>query len=109
MNWTVLYLEEAEKDLSDLDNSVKARIKKSIEKVAQNPLPNTEGGYGKPLGNVSGTNLTGCNKIKLLGAGLRVVYKLERVDNLMKVIIISARADNEVYVEAEKRVLKHNL
>jgi mRNA interferase RelE/StbE len=109
MNWEVKYLDEAENDLSDLDNSVKARVKKSIEKVAQNPLPKSEGGYGKPLGNVGGTNLTGCNKVKLLGAGLRVVYKIERTDTVMKVIVISARADNDVYAEAQKRVAKYRL
>jgi len=35
---------------------------KGIFKVSQNPLPNTEGGYGKPLGNHSGVNLTACLK-----------------------------------------------
>ncbi|MCL1832774.1 MAG: type II toxin-antitoxin system RelE/ParE family toxin [Oscillospiraceae bacterium] len=109
MKWKLLYLNEVTNDLSNLDNSVKSRVRKSIEKVAQNPLPKSEGGYGKPLGNVDGINLTGCSKIKLLGVGLRVVYKIQRTDNEMKVIIISARSDNEVYIEAEKRVKKYNL
>ena len=43
-------------------------------------------------------------KIKLKSSGLRIVYKLERKDDLVLVIIIGARADSKVYKEAEKRI-----
>jgi len=49
MVWIVEYLEEAEKDLKELDRSQQLQVLKSIKKVSANPLPNTEGGFGKPL------------------------------------------------------------
>ena len=57
----------------------------------------------------SGTNLTNLMKIKLKDLGIRVVYKVERVDGVMKIIVISARTDEQVYKEAAKRRDKHNL
>ena len=82
---------------------------KGISKVSQNPLPAEEGGYGKPLGNKSGTNLTNFLKIKFRDLGIRVVYKVERVNGIMKIIVVSARTDEQVYREASKRRDKHDL
>ena len=76
---------------------------KGIRKVSQNPLPAEEGGYGKPLGNKSGTNLTNLLIIKFRDLGIRVVYKVKRVDGVMKIIVVSARMDEQVYKEAAKR------
>ena len=53
------YLPEAKEDLKDFDNSVKKRLYKSILRVAENPLPKQQGGYGELLGNKHGINLTG--------------------------------------------------
>lgn len=64
MTWNIEFLKEAEKDLNDLDGSVKKQVLKGIQKVSQNPLPDFQGGYGKPLGNLGGTNLSGLMKIK---------------------------------------------
>lgn len=102
--WTVEYLKEALEDIKRLDHSQRLQVVKSINKVAVNPLPQVEGGYGKPLSNKSGTNLAGYCKIKLLKLGLRVVYKIVRENNIMKIIVVSARADDEVYILAQKRI-----
>lgn len=67
MSRDVKYLPEA---LRKLDGSQKILI----QKVCQNPLPENEGGYGKLLGNKNNTNLSGFLKVKLRGAGLRIVY-----------------------------------
>ena len=107
MTWNIEFLKEAEKDLNDLDGSVKKQVLKGIQKVSQNPLPDFQGGYGKPLGNHGGTNLSGLIKFRKIG--IRVVYKVEIVGNVMKIIIISARSDNQVYLEAEVRRTKHGL
>mgnify|MGYP002090026697 CR=1 FL=1 len=48
-------------------------------------------------------------KIKFKDLGIRVVYKVERVSDIMKVIVISARTDEQVYKEALKRKDKHRL
>jgi mRNA interferase RelE/StbE len=105
MKWKLAYLPEAEKDLKDLDGSQRILVQKAIKKVQNNPLPVDENGYGKPLGN----NLTGFLKIKLRAAGLRVVYKILRIDNVMIIIVIGVRADEEVYDIARKRAVKHDL
>lgn len=109
MTWGIEFLEEAEKNLRKLDHSAQIQVLKGIRKVSQNPLSVEEGGYGKPLGNKSGTNLTSLMKIKLRDFGIRIVYKVIRVDGIMKIIVISARTDEQVYKEAAKRRDKHDL
>lgn len=109
MSWDVDYLPEALEDLRKLDGSQRLLVRKAIAKVSKNPLPKEEGGLGTPLGNKGGRNLTGFLKIKLLKAGLRVVYTLVRVNDTMMVVVIGARADEEVYDTAAGRAAKHNL
>ena len=105
MNWTVEFLPEAKKDIKSLDKSQWSLIQKALKKVSQNPLPAAEGGYGKPLSG----SLAGCCKIKLRTAGLRAVYKLQRTETSMLVIVVGVRADEEVYELAKKRIQKYRL
>ena len=102
--WVVQYTEEAAKDLKALDRSQQIGVLKAIEKVSSNPLPYTEGGYGKPLGNHLSGNLAGYLKIKLVRLGLRVVCRLFREGNMMRIIIISVRDDDTVYKMAQERI-----
>lgn len=102
--WEIVYIEAAVKDLQDLDGSVRKQVLRAIEKVAQNPQPKSEGGYGNPLGNRNGLNLTGYMKIKLRDVGIRVVYRIEEVNGVMRIIIIGARSDDEVYRLAVQRI-----
>ena len=104
MEWTIDFLPKAQKDFDKLNNSPKSQVAKAIFKVSKNPLPQSEGGYGKSLGNKQSSKLAGCLKIKLKSIGIRVVYQLVRSDNAMKIIIISLRGDDEVYKEAERRI-----
>ena len=104
MGWTVDFIPKAEKEFNKLNNSPKSQVAKAIHKVSQNPLPQSEGGYGKSLSNNQSSKLAGCLKIKLKNIGLRVVYQLIRDDKVMKIIIVSIRDDNEVYKEAERRI-----
>ena len=101
--WSVEYTDEAAKDRSELDASLRILVDKAIRKVSLNPLPNNEGGYGIPLGNKPGKNLAGFCKIKLKKPGIRVVYKIVRDGDIMKIIVIAARSDDEVYEIAAKR------
>ena len=103
MSWSVEFLEEAKKDLKRLDRGVQTQVVKGIKKVAQNPVSIHEGGYGKPLGNKNNTDLTGLFKIKYRDLGIRVVYRLEYTETMMKIIVISARTDEQVYKEALRR------
>ena len=109
MNWSVEFLEEAKRDMKRLDHSAQIQVLKGIRKVAGNPVSIHEGGYGKPLGHHNDNALTGLFKIKFRDLGLRVVYKAEMVDSRMKIIVVSARSDDQVYREAARRRSRHDL
>ena len=104
MAWEIEYLEEAQVDFDDLDHSQQIQVVKAIRKVSANPLPNTEGGYGKPLGNRVSSKLTGYQKIVLTKLGIRVVYCVIRKKSVMKIIVISVRNDEQVYKIAHERI-----
>ena len=65
MTWELSFLPEAQDDLRSLDGSQRIRVVKAIAKVQENPLPASEGGYGKPLGNTRISQLSGLMKVKL--------------------------------------------
>lgn len=109
MKWNLKYLPEAAKDLKSLSGNQRIQVIKAIDKVLENPLPANEGGYGKPLGSRSVSDLSGFLKIKLVNAGIRVVYQIVRTETEMLVIVIGARADSEVYDIAQHRIEKHGL
>lgn len=48
-------------------------------------------------------------EIKFKKIGIRVVYKAQITDDVMRIIIISARSDNQVYEEDELRRRKYDL
>lgn len=108
MKWTYEFSSDAEKDFADLDGTQKKQVLKALDKVVQNPLPRSEGGYGEPLGNKRGRNLTGLLKVKLLKLGIRIVYRLiqttdKKGNKTMRIVVIAARADEEVYDLAWER------
>ena len=109
MNWKLVYLPEAEKDFKGLSGNERIVVAKALNKVLKNPLPVNKGGYGKPLGNKQGNNLSGFLKIKLKTLGIRVVYKLIKIDGQMLVVVIGARADDEVYDVAKHRAEKYEI
>ncbi|MCI9562596.1 MAG: type II toxin-antitoxin system RelE/ParE family toxin [Oscillospiraceae bacterium] len=98
--WCVKFRAEAQKDLGALDNSQQAEVLKALKKVSLNPLPQSEGGYGKPLRG----GLAGLMKIKLKAAGLRIVYRLIRTETTMEIIVIAIRDGDAVYDAAGKRL-----
>ena len=98
MTWQVQFLEAAQKDFERLDGSQKQETAKAICKVSQNPLPASEGGYGKPLGAHAAANLVGLLKIKLKRSGIRIDHML--------IIVIGLRSDSAVYKTAARRIAK---
>lgn len=106
MTWSIQYLPEARKEFRALAGNQRILVEKALRKVRQNPLPAQEGGYGKPLGNKGGNGLTGLQKVKLRDAGLRIVYKVIRTETQMLVVVIGARAGEEVYDVALHRIKK---
>lgn len=45
--WKISYTPEAREDLYEFDSGQRAQIFKLVERVSQNPLPYTEGGYDR--------------------------------------------------------------
>ena len=109
MTWNVIYLDEAKRDFQRLDHSVQKQVVRGIQKVAQNPVSMEQSSYGKPLGTKEGLNLTNLLKIKFRDLGIRVVYKAEIKDNVMRIIVVSVRSDDQVYQEAARRRAKYGL
>lgn len=107
MTWSTEYLPEAERDVRRLDGSQLRVYNKAIRKLVQNPLPRSEGGYGKPLGNRASTRLSGLLKVKLKSLGIRVVYKADRDRLVVLVVVVGDRADEEVYRLAAQRIARH--
>ena len=105
--WIIEYLPEARREYLRLDGSIQKQVAKMLRRVSTNPESESAGGYGKPLGNKLGRNLTGVYKIKLRSSGLRVLYVLQKVRGKMTIVIVGARADAEVYREAAKRLKNH--
>lgn len=106
MAWDIRITDEARKDYDKMEGSVRRQILAGIVKVAKAPLPSPNG-YGKPLGNRKGNNLTGFFKIKYRGTGIRVVYTLAVEKSVMNIIVISQRDDNFCYDLAAKLYEKY--
>lgn len=96
MRWEIRITDEAKKDYGKLEGSIRKQVLAGIVKVSKAPLPSPEG-YGKPLGNKKGNDLTGFFKIKYQGIGIRVVYTLAVDKMTMNIIVISQRDDNYCY------------
>lgn len=101
MTWEIRITDEAKKDFSKIEGSIRKQVLAGIVKVSKAPLPSPNG-YGKPLGNKNGNNLTGFFKIKYRGIGIRVIYTLVVDKLVMNIVVISQRDDNCCYELAAK-------
>lgn len=106
MAWEIRITDEARKDLKKIEGSIRKQVLAGILKVSTAPLPSPNG-YGKPLGNKGGNNLTGFFKIKYRGIGIRVVYTLVLEEAIMNIVVISQRDDNFCYDLAAKLYEKY--
>lgn len=82
-------------DWDKLDRAVQIQLKKKIGKIQHTPHI--------PKNRLHG-ELSSCYKIKLLKAGVRLIYQV--IDNEVVILLVTVgkRADNEVYSEAVKRL-----
>lgn len=106
MTWAIRITKEAKKDFAKLEGSLRKQVLAGILKVSKAPMPSPNG-YGKPLGNKQGNNLTGFFKIKYRGIGIRIVYTLILEEKTMNIVVISQRDDNYCYDLAEKLYEKY--
>ena len=93
MNWQVEWLDEAKKDMRKLGKAEQIQVLKGIEKVRTNPLPTSQGGYGKPFRDI----------------GIRVVYKPLLRNGIMTIIVVGIRSDSDAYIKANKRRKEYGL
>lgn len=106
MKWNIKISKEAQKEYKSLDKGIRLQVLAGILKVSKNPLPRPNG-YGKPLGNKQGKNLTGFFKIKYNDIGIRVVYTLVSDEHIMNVIVVSERSEDFCYEMAVKLYEKY--
>lgn len=78
-----------------LDNSVRAPLKKLLEKRLDNPHV--------PGGELHGS-LAGCYKIKMKKAGVRLVYEVEDDVLFVHVLAVDKREDSAAYASAGERI-----
>ena len=106
MAWKIRITDEAKKEYEKLDRGIRKQVLAGILKVSKAPLPSPNG-YGKPMGNKRGNNLTGFFKIKYRGIGIRVVYTLVPDKIVMNIVVILERDDNYCYDLAVKLYEKY--
>ena len=106
MRWNIRISREAQKEYRNLDKGVRLQVLAGILKVSKNLLPHPDG-YGKPLGNKHGKNLTGFFKIKYRDIGIRVVYTLVLKEQIMNIIVVSERSEDFCYEIAVKLYEKY--
>lgn len=83
------------KELAKLDAIIRNQLRKKLDKVIVNPHV--------PKNRLSG-DLHNCYKIKLLKAGVRLVYQVNDDEIYILLLTVGKRADNEVYDTAKYRV-----
>ncbi|HKS13234.1 MAG TPA: type II toxin-antitoxin system RelE/ParE family toxin [Pseudomonas sp.] len=94
MVWTVRYHPEVEQDLLQLGRAEARRVLKVVrERIAQGEPDK----LGKPLRGV----LAGCRRIRT--GDVRIVYRINGTEIIL-VICVGARRDDEVYEAANRRV-----
>ena len=96
MNFKFVYTNWSQKDYDSLDNSQRKQIQKSLSKVETHGMLAGQQLYGK---------LWDCRKLKHKKLGLRVVFRKSDVGiEIIEIVVVGKREDNEVYDIAEERL-----
>lgn|SRR5690554_106476 len=96
----VIFIEEAKRDYQRLDGSVKKFVDIAIAKMLERADE-----LGEELTKKNESNLIGCRKIKFKKIGIRIVYRIiaDKAE-IVEIISIGKREENEVYKNAAKRL-----
>lgn len=95
----LIFHPEVKNDIKKLDGSIKNRLKKTLKKIKRAP------DLGKPLGNKSNMDLSGCLKVYFYRKKYRVVYEVLDTGEVI-VWSVGKREAEVVYVNAYKRILE---
>lgn len=98
MSYKILFHPLAQKELLELDNSIRILVLKQIKKISEAPL------LGEELGNKSGMNLSGYRKMYAAKKSVRIVYTIKNDIVAVKIIALGKRSDFEVYKAASERI-----
>ena len=93
--YTIKVHEDFVKELAGLDAAIRNQLRKKLDKIVENPHI--------PKNRLSG-DLHDCYKIKLLKAGVRLVYQVNDDEIFILLLTVGKRAENEVYGIAKIRV-----
>lgn len=97
MTYKLLRHKDFAKEWDQLPVAIRDQLKKKLAKVIKQPhIPK----------NLLRGDLAGCYKIKLLKAGVRLVYQVKDDEVVILLVTVGKRADSVVYDEAKKRI--HN-
>jgi len=95
MTYKLLRHKDFTAEWEKLPSAIRDQLKKKLSKIIQQPhVPK----------NILRGDLAGCYKIKLLKAGVRLVYQVRDDQVVILLITVGKRADNIVYNEAKKRI-----
>ncbi|MEX2785399.1 type II toxin-antitoxin system RelE/ParE family toxin [Streptococcus sp. H49] len=96
MSYKVVISEAAKRDYRKLDNSQRLQVNKSFEKLQLK---------GGQVGEALRGKLAGYRKLKHRRLGLRIIFReTPKSIEIIEVIAIGKRSDNEIYSIAEKRI-----
>ena len=97
MTYSIKVHDDFKTDLEKLSKPIKDQLYKKLKKIQINPHI--------PKNRLKG-ELSSCYKIKLLKAGVRLVYQVVDDELFILLVTVGKRADSEVYEEAKQRVLE---
>ena len=101
MKYTPVFTEYSRLDFYGLDGSQKKQILKSLIKIENNGM-----NIGQPLHGI----LWDCRKLKHKRLGLRVIFRQSDIGiEIIEIVVVGKREDDEVYEIAAKRLGRINL
>lgn len=95
MNYSVAVHPKFEDDLARLSKAIQDQLRKKLEKIIENTHI--------PKNRLSGFP-PNCYKIKLLKAGVRLVYQVIDDEVIILLVTVGKREDSVVYEEAVERL-----
>ena len=95
MTYKLLRHKDFTAEWEKLPVAIRDQFKKKLAKVIEQP---------NITKNMLRGDLAGCYKIKLLKAGVRLVYQVKDDQVVILLITVGKRADSIVYDEAKKRI-----
>lgn len=93
----ILHPDVTGKDLKELSRAQLALVFKQFKKLQISPE------LGRPLGNKSGYDLSGCRKMYVDRKRIRIVYTIQETVITVEVIAVGKREDMAVYQKAAQR------